>query len=351
MGLVLYGLVNAEYRSKTDNSLILSARTYVNGGIEISANELDVKGGLNNKLLARLFTDGMFSVNAEDALYDYSYIRMATGSLPTVGGEMIIEPETVSISAPNTITVSQTPVAWNGEVCGWYRLAGTNDAWQKITFTGKNATVSGLTAGQTVCVQYNVSNDALKVITVPSVIVPETVYLTMRAGLFYASDGSTKPSSRAGTLVIDVPNFQFSPNTTFSFDNGGASTTSLSGTALVDYSGSTGCNSQGQYAYIKEYITGANWYDNLVSMGVKGGNEIAMKTTDPDLTLQILGIFSDGTVSPIKNANLTFVSGTTGTATCVAGVVHPVAQGDTIISITATGKPEIDCFAKVTVST
>ena len=349
MGLVLYGLVDAEYRSKTDNSLILSARTYLKGGIEVSASELNIKGGLNNKLLARLFTDGMFAVNAEDALFDFNYVRMAVGSLPTIGGDMIIEPETITITAPNTITVTQTPVPWNGEICGWYKLAGTDDAWQKITFTGKNATVTGLTVGQVVCVQYNVTNAALKVITVPSTIVPEVVWLTMRAALFYASDGSTKPSTRAGTLIIDVPNFQFSPNTTFSFDNGGASTTSLSGTALVDYSGSVGCNNQGQYAYIKEVDLDANWYDTLTGLSVPGG-EITMTKTNADLTLQVLGIFSGTLVSPVSNANLTFVSGTPATATVVAGVIHPVAAGGTIISITATDKPEIDCFVKVTVT-
>ena len=111
MGLVLYGLVDAEYRSKTDNSLILSARTYLKGGIEVSASELNIKGGLNNKLLARLFTDGMFAVNAEDALFDFNYVRMAVGSLPTIGGDMIIEPETITITAPNTITVTQTQVS------------------------------------------------------------------------------------------------------------------------------------------------------------------------------------------------------------------------------------------------
>lgn len=352
MAYVLYGLVNIDYYDKSTNQRVLSARTYTNGGIEVASNEIDIRGGLGNQLISKVFTDGNFTVNATDALFDFNYIKFVTGAIPSVGGTMIIEPETVTVTVANQITVTGNPVEWNGELCGWYSRVGEgiSATWNKITFIGKTANVPGLAIGDKVCVQYNTQDNTIRTITVPSTIIPQELYLVMRAGLFNAGQtkGTFTPSSKAGDLIIEVPRFIFNPNTTFSFDNGGAATTDLSGSALVSYDTTT-CDQKGTYAYIKEFITGRTVTDGLIGLAIDGGNELDVTTTTT-ITPSVIGVYSGGITGVMNPSDLTYTSKDTATFTVSnAGVVTGVAAGTAILEIIATGT-SIETFGNVTVT-
>ena len=333
MGYVLYGLAEVQYLDRATKERMVTAVSEINGGIEIATTELDIKGGLNNKLIAKLFTDGVLTVNASDALFDFNYMKMVTGGDIEVGGSVIDDPEVVTVSVANTITVANTPVEWNGEICGWYSVGDENE-WHKTTFIGKNATISGLSVGDTVCVQYNqAKNDGtLRQFKVPSSIVPDQITVIMKAGLFSSGTDDMSSASKVGDLIIEVPRFVFNGSTSLSFDNTGASTTDLSGSALVNYE-TSGCDKTGYYAIIKEFIPSRSLEDGLMALAVDG-SDIQLDISETT-ALKVIGLYNGGATGVITNDNLTLVSSDISIATVSAsGEIEAIGEG--ICYITAT---------------
>lgn len=345
---ISHGLTRLEYYDIVTNQRIVTATAMINGGLEIASSEIDIKGGEGNKLYGRVFTDGMLNLNGSDALFDFKYMEMVTGGQTTVGGFKISDPEQVTITKPNEITVEGTPSKWHGgEICGWYRKAN-EDNWHKITFVGKTATVSGLAKDEVVCVQYNKYEGSLKEFIVPATIVPKQVRVVMTTGLYSAGTDTFLDSSKVGTLTIEIPRFIFSGSTTFNFDNTGASNTDLSGSALVSYDGDASCSASGYYAVIKEFIRGKNPNEGLIALGVKG-NGVTVGVGDT-AKLDVRGIFDDGLTKKMPSSDLTFTSAQVSTAEVDNdGVVTGVSAGTTDVTITLTDNTKIVDTATVTV--
>lgn len=351
MAYILAGVGTIQLYNSSTGDLILTSKTLTDSGISVGVTAEDIRGGLSSPLIGKYFHSSTMDLNLVDSLFSLEYLALNVGGQITVGGDAITE-ESVTVSQPNTITVSGTPKTWAGiGVIGWYTIAGQND-WKRITFTGKDATVSGLTVGQNLCVRYNTTDSSLREFTVPAAIVPGECYAILTAPLFQADNKNFTTSSQVGQLVIEIPRFLLNGTQDFSMTMTGAATTNLAGSALASFSGNETCNQGGYYAKIKEIITGKQWYTDLEAMAIDGGAEIAMTTSGGTRTLSVIGIYSGGATGKIDNANLTFTSGTAGTATVGAntGIITPVGAGDTVITVTATDKPAIDCYAKVTVS-
>ena len=105
----------------------------------------------------------------------------------------------------------------------------------------------------------------------------------------------------------------------------------------------------GQYGTIKQKIYGGNWYDNLTTIAVEGGN-FAL-TTGATKKLKVIGIFKDGT-GVLDNSKLTFTSSATGTAAVAnTGVVTGGSTtGSATITVTVTDKTSVATMVGVTVS-
>lgn len=344
---ILHGLVDLLYFNRTTKDLMLTSKTAINGGIEVTTTEVDVKGGMGHKLIGRVFTDGMFNVNASDALFDFNYMKMALGGEVKIGGDMICSPEQVTITKANEITVTGTPVAWDGQYVGWYTKAGEDFA-NKITFNGKIAVANGLNIGDVVCVRYRTNDATLRQFIVPSTIIPDEVTLIMRAGLFSAGTKEFTASSKVGDVIIEVPRFIFSGSTTLSFDNTGASTTDLSGSALVNYDSTASCDENGYYAILKEVIPSRKKTDGLKALAVNH-NGTSVKVGEKT-TLDVIGIYENNRTGRVPNADLTFTSTDPTTASVVAsGEVTGVKVGKTDIQIKVTDAPTIVGRADVNV--
>lgn len=345
---ILAGAIKGMFMSKT-GQMIFTTQTTQENTFSISVDSEDIRGGLANPLLGRYFYNSIMEASITDALFSLDYLASVVGGEVTVGGDAITD-ETVTVTTANTITVTGTPVDWQGVgTIGWYRTPDS-DTYTTITFTGKNATVANLPVGTTVCVQYIATNDALKEFTVPSSIIPKEGVYIVKGALFSAGSEGNTQSSQVGELIVTVPRFQLSGSTEISMSSSGASTTTLNGSALASYSGSTNsCSDIGKYATIQEVIYGANWYDSLVAMAVNDA-DFTMNANDTK-TLEVIGIYEGGSTGVIDNANLTFTSGTQATATVAnTGIVTAVASGTSNIKIVATGKTEIEAIATVTVS-
>lgn len=346
------GTIEGFTQSTTSPQKIFTSTTLQESSLNTSVTAEDIRGGLSNPLLGRYFHDSLLESSITDALFDMTYIALNTGGQITVGGDTLVT-ESVTTSTANQITVTGTPVTFgNAGTVGWYTLEGA-DNWQPITFSGKNASVTGLASGTNVCVRYNAHDDALKQFIIPANVIPSEIHVVMTYPLFAASTDvqSLSTSSQVGELIVDIPRFQFNGSVELSLTSSGAATSNLSGSALA-VNDTSNCNDMGRYGTVKMRTFGGNWYDNLIAMAVDDA-ELAL-TVNGTQTLKVIGIYRDkGTTltGAIDNSKLTFTSGNTSTATVSnAGLVTGKAAGTTTIEIVATDKSDVSCYAEVNVT-
>lgn len=341
------GTIEAFTQSSTQPTKIFTSKTLQESGISISVTAEDIRGGLSNPLLGRYFHDSILEANITDALFNLQYLALNVGGQVVIGGSSLVT-ETV-IAGSGTLTVQGTPVAFGSAgTVGWYTLAGQED-WSPLTFSGKIATVADVTEGGTYCVRYNANDAGIQEFVVPSAIIPSEVHLVMTYPLFA---GGTSPeaistSSQVGELIVDIPRFQFAGNVELSLTSSGAATSNLSGSALASYT-TANCNDMGTYGTVKQKIYGGNWYDELTTIAVDGGNfSIANGATKK---LKVIGIFKNGT-GVLDNSKLTFTSSASSTASVSnAGVVTGAATGSANITITVTDKTSVATMVGVTVT-
>lgn len=346
---ILAGVGNIDLYNQGD--LIASSKTLTESSISVEVTGEDVRGGQSNPLLGRYFHDSSFTLTLTDALVSLEYLALNVGGTIEIGGN-ILTTEEVTIETENTITVSGTPVElFNWGVVGYYRIAGEND-WQKITFTGKNATASNLPVGTVACVKYNTQNSGMRQFVVPSNMIPAECTAILTIGLFKA-DNETKAidsSSRVGSLVIEIPRFQFAGSQELSLTSDGVATTNLTGSALAVYTG-TSCEDNGYYAIIKEVISGAKWTDGLKALAVANGGEISVAQSGTE-TLQVYAVYGGIVASSIvDNTNLTFTpdNETYFTVDNTGKITAKSTAGKANLKIVATDKPEVEAVVSVEV--
>lgn len=340
------GTIEAFTQSSTQPTKIFTSKTLQESGISISVTAEDIRGGLSNPLLGRYFHDSILEANITDALFNLQYLALNVGGEVVIGGSSLVT-ETVTAGS-GTLTVQGTPVAFGAAgTVGWYTPAGQED-WAPLTFEGKVATAT-VTSGTEYCVRYNANDAGIQEFVVPSAIIPSEVHLVMTYPLFA---GGTSPeaistSSQVGELIVDIPRFQFAGNVELSLTSSGAATSNLSGSALASYT-TANCNDMGTYGTVKQKIYGGNWYDDLTTIAVDGGNfSIANGATKK---LKVIGIFKNGT-GIIDNSKLTFTSSASSTASVSnAGVVTGAATGSANITITVTEKTSVATMVGVTVT-
>lgn len=340
------GTIEAFTQSSTQPTKIFTSKTLQESGISISVTAEDIRGGLSNPLLGRYFHDSILEANITDALFNLQYLALNVGGEVVIGGSSLVT-ETVTAGS-GTLTVQGTPVAFGtAGTVGWYTPAGQED-WAPLTFEGKVATAT-VTSGTEYCVRYNANDAGIQEFVVPSAIIPSEVHLVMTYPLFA---GGTSPeaistSSQVGELIVDIPRFQFAGNVELSLTSSGAATSNLSGSALASYT-TANCNDMGTYGTVKQKIYGGNWYDDLTTIAVDGGNfSIANGATKK---LKVIGIFKNGT-GVLDNSKLTFTSSASSTASVSnAGVVTGAATGSANITITVTEKTSVATMVGVTVT-
>lgn len=348
---ILAGVGRAEAFNPSTGDLILKSNTLTDSGIEFSITAEDIRGGRANKLLGQYFHDSAMSLTLTDALFSLEYLALNVGGTITAGGD-VFESEQV-VAGNEQITVTGTPVDFNGiGTIGWYSIAG-KDEWTKINFTGKTAQVAGLQEGTTVCVNYVKNNDSAREFIVSSEFIPAQCYMKLTIPLFKAgTDNVTSytASSQVGEVQIHIPNFILSGAQSLSLTASGASNTSLSGNALATFTGGEGCEGDGYYAKLVEVIMNKDEWDGVTSI-VVADSDIDLAPT-AEQTLEVYAMYSGGMTVPrlVDNSKLTFTADNShATVGQHTGVVKGVNTGTTIIDCVVTGHDELIAKAVVTV--
>jgi hypothetical protein len=352
MSYLVAGVGTIQLFDPSTNALILTSKTLTEEGLNFSSTAEEARGGAGNALLGKYYHDSTFGLTLTDQLFDLQYLALNCGGSIQAASDVMTN-EQITIAVANTITVAQTPVAFNGAVIGWAKKSNESDsAYRLITFTGKTATIEGASVGDIYCVKYFYNNLSARKFIVNTAYIPATVHAIATFPLFKSGTSSDQftSSSQIGEIQIDVPAFQLEGAQELSLTSGGISTASLNGSALATYSGNGGCSDGGFYAIVTEVLYGKSVFDNVVSL--------AVADSDIDLTvgetqaIKVYAIYSDGTVpSIVDNTLLTFTSSDDTVALVDAnGVVTAQATGSANIEIVATDFPSLSAYAVATIA-
>lgn len=336
------------------NDLIGVAKTLTESTFDFSITAEDVRGGQGNGLLGRYFHDSNMQVTLVDAMFDLQYMALSLGVNLESGG-LSVKEEELAVGSDGTVTASETPVAFNGSMIGWYKKPSDTE-WSIGTFTGSKMTISGASQSDPYCVKYFYINENAKSIKIKSQYVPSELHVVIMNDLYSGDVGSQSDATRYGRLITDIPRLQMDGNQTLNLTATSAATINLTGSALAVLSGDT-CEDDPYYGTMTEEIYGAKWQDDVVALAVEN-SEIELAKTESE-SLIVRAVFGAGMASQRKdNSNFTFsvvdspASTATGTSVDNKGVVKAGSQaGVAVVQVVLTGAPDVaPAFVTVTVT-
>lgn len=252
---------------------IADVRTLTDSSISIQTNMQDVVAGEGGKLYGRFNVGSTFRLQLTDALFDLNYFALQLGATIERGGDttaFIVDNESHAYST--TLKFAHQPQKI-GALCGldkvvvWYKrgdsCGGTHADWQSIVLTsdqasdlaptgeGLDASVFGMTSGDTFCFRYLFNTDKARRVLVGANFMPSEIIMLLTTKLFAADVGNAATAKAAGNITVKIPRFQLDGSMDLSMAMQQASTTNLSGVALA--ANTAGCDEDGMYAEIVEY--------------------------------------------------------------------------------------------------
>lgn len=336
------------------NSCENYAKTLTESTFDFSITAEDVRGGQGNGLLGRYFHDSNMQVTLVDAMFDLQYMALSLGVNLESGG-LSVKEEELAVGTDSTVTASETPVAFNGSMIGWYKKPSDTE-WSIGTFTGSKMAISGASQNDPYCVKYFYINENAKSIKIKSQYVPSELHVVIMNDLYSGDVGSQSDATRYGRLITDIPRLQMDGNQTLNLTATSAATINLTGSALAVLSGDT-CEDDPYYGTMTEEIYGAKWQDDVVALAVENSDiELAKSASE---TLIVRAVFGAGMASQRKdNSNFTFsvvsspASTATGTSVDTKGVVKAGTQaGVAVVQVVLTDEPNVaPAFVTVTVT-
>jgi hypothetical protein len=354
---ILAGTGRVDMYSPNYTDYIGSSKTLTESGISLAVTAEEIRGGLGNSVLGQYFHDTGLTLNMTDALFSLEYLALNVGGTISAGAT-VVTMEQVTVGENGVITVSNQPqefLAGNGYIAFVKRSFESEDAWRKVTFDeGAKTATTSFAKDDVVCVRYCMINESARKFKISSAFIPSQISIILTFPLFKTGTDaqSFTDSSKVGEIQIKIPNFMFDGAQDLSLTASGAATTSLSGKALVTYTGSEGCEDEGYYGEIIEVIYNKDEFADVKAIVVADANLDML--VDETKKLEVLAIYN-GVTAPkvIDNSKLTFAVDTAGQSHVTvsnAGVVTALSAGKAEIKVTVTGHETLDSAVVVTVT-
>ena len=279
-------------------------------------------------------------------MFNLEYIAASLGVDISMGGLSVSE-ESLETAEGGVVTLTNTPVAFDGSIIGWYRLPTQgDDEWSvATTISGTSMTIPSAQANTTYCVKYFYQNPNAKSITINTQYVPSELHVTILNDLYSGDVSNLSSATKYGRLVTDIPRLQMDGNQDLSLTATSAATVSLTGSALA-VNTTNSCEETPFYGTMTEEIYGETWQDSVIALAISN-SEITMGANDSK-TLQVYAVFKGSVASQlINNADLTFAVETTPAST-VGGTIEvgtntgvittdSATAGTCVVSATLTG--------------
>ena len=308
-----------------------------------SASPNEVRGGANNPLLGRWFSDSTLNVTITNATFKLEYLAWSLGTTIEQGGTSFYESQDgEKVVTAGQIELKNKPAAFNGAMIGWYKKpAETGWSIGAITETGSKyyLTVAGAQPNDVYCIKYPYMDENARMIAIPADFNPDELHVVLLNDLYNADLNTNSAASKVGRLITDIPRLSLDPSQDLTLNATSSAPTQLTGTALRYTSGES-CESTAVYGTMTEQVYGAKWQDSVVALAVENADmELGASETETAIVRVVYG----GSVASQRKANSNFTfAKVSGNATVNnEGVVNAGASGESVISVTLTGYPTV----------
>ena len=308
-----------------------------------SASPNEVRGGANNPLLGRWFSDSTLNVTITNATFKLEYLAWSLGTTIEQGGTSFYESQDgEKVVTAGQIELKNKPAAFNGAMIGWYKKpAETGWSIGAITESGSKyyLTVTGAQPDDVYCIKYPYMDENARMIAIPADFNPDELHVVLLNDLYNADLNTNSAASKVGRLITDIPRLSLDPSQDLTLNATSSAPTQLTGTALRYTSGES-CESTAVYGTMTEQVYGAKWQDSVVALAVENADmELGASETETAIVRVVYG----GSVASQRKANSNFTfAKVSGNATVNnEGVVNSGASGESVISVTLTGYPTV----------
>ena len=335
-----------------NDELIGVAKTLTESTFDFTITGEEIRGGQGNALWGKYFHDSNLAVTLTDAMFDINYVAASLGVPVESGGPSVMEEELSVVAGGGSVTTSQTPIAFDGTMIGWYKLP-TDTTWTVGTITGNSMEIPDATQNTVYCVKYFYLNNNAKSITINTQYVPSELHVVILNDLYSGDVGNISSATRYGRLVTDIPRLQMDGNQNLALTATSAATVSLTGSALAVSTTDT-CEEQPYYGTMTQEVYGAVWQDDVIALAIEN-SDVDLVAPSGTETLIVRAVFGQGMPSQRKdNSNFTFSvvgSGSSYASVEPTGVVTGTAEGTAIVEVTLTGYPNVEpAYAQITVT-
>lgn len=308
-----------------------------------SASPNEVRGGANNPLLGRWFSDSTLNVTITNATFKLEYLAWSLGTTIEQGGTSFYESQDgEKVVTAGQIELKNKPAAFNGAMIGWYKKpAETGWSIGAITETGSKyyLTVAGAQPNDVYCIKYPYMDENARMIAIPADFNPDELHVVLLNDLYNADINTNSAASKVGRLITDIPRLSLDPSQDLTLNATSSAPTQLTGTALR-YTSSESCESTAVYGTMTEQIYGTKWQDSVVALAVENADmELGASKTETAIVRVVYG----GSVASQRkdNSNFTFTKVSGNATVDNKGVVNSGASGESVISVTLTGYPTV----------
>ena len=308
-----------------------------------SASPNEVRGGANNPLLGRWFSDSTLNVTITNATFKLEYLAWSLGTTIEQGGTSFYESQDgEKVVTAGQIELKNKPAAFNGAMIGWYKKpAETGWSIGAITETGSKyyMAVAGAQPNDVYCIKYPYMDENARMIAIPADFNPDELHVVLLNDLYNADINTNSAASKVGRLITDIPRLSLDPSQDLTLNATSSAPTQLTGTAMRYTSGES-CESIAVYGTMTEQIYGAKWQDSVVALAVENADmELGASKTETAIVRVVYG----GSVASQRkdNSNFTFTKVSGNATVDNKGVVNAGASGESVISVTLTGYPNV----------
>lgn len=308
-----------------------------------SASPNEVRGGANNPLLGRWFSDSTLNVTITNATFKLEYLAWSLGTTIEQGGTSFYESQDgEKVVTAGQIELKNKPAAFNGAMIGWYKKPA-DAGWSigAITESGSKyyLTVTGAQPNDVYCIKYPYMDENARMIAIPADFNPDELHVVLVNDLYNADINTNSAASKVGRLITDIPRLSLDPSQDLTLNATSSAPTQLTGTALRYTSGES-CESTAVYGTMTEQVYGAKWQDSVVALAVENADmELGASETETAIVRVVYG----GSVASQRkdNRNFTFTKVSGNATVDNDGVVNSGASGESVISVTLTGYPTV----------
>lgn len=324
----IVSVANAIGRDPVTKQGIFYGKANLSSAFNLSMQETEVRGGINNALLFTYKHDRDLSVTIEQAIASQTFLALNAGSKVRAGeNAKVLATDCVTFGTDGSATLKHTPTVTDVKSITIFLPDGRIAIPDSITGTTIKY-VDGANTRADVVYEYM---DNIDILSIEATTPPEVIDLTLIAEVRDSKRGLVEMQH------INIPSFQIDGNYELSFSADGVSQEALSGKALrVD--GET-CTDGDIYAYVKWVPVDSATEEKAIIDIVTTPSSATLKEGD---TVQLVTKATyGGVIAPRRlstgltylSSNVKFTISATGLVTAGSGVV---SSEDAMITITYT---------------